>query len=48
MNAENSAVGAEMLEAEMNSTAIVLGSDCGRGVGLPALYRAGIGQSNLP
>ena len=27
MNAANSDVGAEMLEAEVNSTAIVLGSD---------------------
>jgi len=48
MNAENSAVGAKMPEAEMNSTAIELASDCGSGIGLPALSRAKIELSNLP
>jgi len=48
MNAANSGVGTEMLAAEMSSMAIVLDGDGGRGVGLPALYRAEIGPSNLP
>jgi hypothetical protein len=48
MSAANSAVGAEMLEAEMNSMAILITGDCGGGIGLPALYRAKIGLSNLP
>jgi hypothetical protein len=48
MNAANSTVGAEMLEAEVSSMAIVIAGDCGGGIGLPALYRAKIGLSNLP
>jgi plasmid stability protein len=35
MNAENSAIGAEMLGVEMNPMAVILASDCGRGIGLP-------------
>jgi hypothetical protein len=33
---------------ELNSTAIVFASNCGRGIGLPALYRAEIGVRSLP
>ena len=33
---------------ELNSTAIVFASDCGRGIGLPSLYRAEIGAGDLP
>jgi hypothetical protein len=33
---------------ELNSMAIVFASDCGRGIGLPALYRAEIGVGDLP
>jgi Glycosyltransferase family 87 len=35
-------------EWELNSMAIVFASDCGRGIGLPALYRAEIGVGDLP